>query len=59
MTERAIEIIEMLQIIKNNSHYGLTEASKDFTTIDDCKKESFDFVIDQAVSYIIDQEGGQ
>lgn len=54
--DTASEIIEMLQIIKDNSYTGNPQAARDFTIIRDCKKESFDFVIDQAIAYIHDQE---
>lgn len=53
MTERASEIIAMLNILKENSYSGNPQAARDFTIIKDCKKESFDFVIDQAIAYII------
>lgn len=47
------EIIEMLNILKENSYSGNPQAARDFTIIKDCKKESFDFIIDQAIAYII------
>lgn len=56
MTERAQELIEMLTLLKENSYSGKLLPGKDFTIIKDCKVESFDFVIDQAVAYIHDQE---
>lgn len=53
MPEQAKEIIAMLNIMKENSYSGNPQAARDFTIIKDCKKESFDFVIDQAIAYII------
>lgn len=58
MTERARELIEMLTILKDNAQ-GANVINVDITIIGRCKKDSFDFVIDQAVSYITDQEGIQ
>lgn len=58
MTERARELIEMLTILKDNAQGG-NVINVDITIIGRCKKDSFDFVIDQAVSYITDQEGIQ
>lgn len=52
MTDGAKEIIEMLTILKENSYKGNPQVARDFTIIKDCKKESFDFVIDQAIAYI-------
>ena len=57
MTERAQELIDMLTILKDNSGSLKLRSTKDFTIVGDCKKESFDFVIDQAIAYIHDQEG--
>ena len=56
MTERAQEIIDMLAIIRENSYKGNPQAARDFTIIKDCKKESFDFVLDQVIDYIYDRE---
>lgn len=53
MAERAKELIEMLTILKDNSYKGNPIVARDFTIVKDCKKESFDFVIDQAIAYII------
>lgn len=53
MTDGAKEIIAMLNILKENSYGGSPQAARDFTIIKDCKKESFDFIIDQAIAYII------
>lgn len=58
MTERARELIEMLTILKDNAQ-GANVINVDITIIGRCKKDSFDFVIDQLVSYITDQEGIQ
>lgn len=58
MIERAQELIEMLTILKDNAQ-GANVINVDITIIGRCKKDSFDFVIDQAVSYITDQEGIQ
>ncbi len=55
MTETARELIEMLTILKTNSgSLKIRSDDRDFTIIKDCKKESFDFVIDQAIAYIHD-----
>lgn len=54
MTEQAQQIIAMLKILKENSYSGKITTGKDFTIIKDCKKESFEFVIDQAIAYIHD-----
>ena len=54
MTDGAKKIIEMLNILKDNSYKGNPQTARDFTIIKDCKKESFDFVIDQAIAYIHD-----
>lgn len=54
-TERALKLIEMLTILKDNSgSLKLLRSGKDFTIIEDCKKESFDFVIDQTIAYLHD-----
>lgn len=53
MSETARQIIEMLKVLKENSYSGNLRSEGDFTIIKDCKKESFDFVIDQAIAYII------
>ena len=53
MTERASEIIVMLTILKENSYSGKLRGEGDFTIIKECKKESFDFIVDQAIAYII------
>lgn len=53
MKERVSEIIAMLTVLKENSYSGNPQAARDFTIIKDCKKESFDFIIDQAIAYII------
>lgn len=52
MTEMAREIVAMLAVLKENSYKGNPHTARDFTIIKDCKKESFDFVIDQAIAYI-------
>lgn len=54
MSETARRIIEMLRVLKENSYKGNPQVARDFTIIKDCKKESFDFVIDQAIAYIHD-----
>lgn len=54
MSETARQIIEMLRVLKGNSYSGNSQIARDFTIIKDCKKESFDFVIDQAIAYIHD-----
>ena len=54
MTETARELIAMLKILKENSGSLMLKSERDFTIIKDCKKESFDFVIDQAIAYIHD-----
>ncbi len=56
MTERAQELIDMLTILKKNSYSGKLRTEGDFTIIKECKKESFDFAIDQAIAYIHDQD---
>jgi hypothetical protein len=56
MTERAQELIEMLKIIKDNSYSGKLLGEGDFTIIKDCKKESFDFIVDQTINYITEKE---
>lgn len=53
MTERASEIIGMLTVLKENSYSGNLLVARDFTIIKDCKKEVFDFIIDQAIANII------
>ena len=53
MTDGAREIIAMLNILKENSYRGNPQAARDFTIIKDCKKEVFDFTIDQAIAHII------
>lgn len=53
MNETAREIIAMLSILKENSYSGNPQVARDFTIVKDCKKESFDFVIDQAIAYIV------
>lgn len=58
MRERASEIIAMLNILKEKSYSGKLWGEGDFTIIKECKKESFDFIVDQAIAHIIyDQEG--
>lgn len=57
MTERASEIIDMLTVLKENSYTGNFTTDKNLTIVEDCKAESFRFVIEQAVAYIYDQEG--
>lgn len=52
MIETARQVIEMLTILKENSYSGNPQASRDFTIVKDCKKESFDFVIEQVIAYI-------
>lgn len=54
MTETARELIAMLKVLKENSGSLTLKSKRDFTVIKDCKKESFDFVIDQAIAYIHD-----
>ena len=53
----ANEIIEVLTILKKNSGSLKPLSTRDYTIVMECKKESFDFVIDQAIAYIHDQEG--
>ena len=53
MSEQAKEIIAMLNILKENSYSGKLRGEGDFTIIKECKKESFDFIVDQAIAYII------
>ena len=57
MTERAGKIIDMLTVLKENSYTGNFTTGKDLTIVENCKAESFRFVIEQAVAYIYDQEG--
>lgn len=52
MTERVKELIEMLTILKENSYKLNSMIARDFTIVKDCKKESFDFVIDKVIEYI-------
>lgn len=52
MADGGKQLIEMLSVLKNNSYSGNPIAARDFTIVRDCKKESFDFVIDQAIAYI-------
>ncbi len=52
--DRAKEIIDMLTVLKKNSYEGYTQSGKKLITIRDCKKESFDYVIDLAIAYIHD-----
>lgn len=54
MTETARELIAMLKVLKENSYSANPLFVRDYTIIKDCKKESFDFVIDQAIAYIHD-----
>jgi len=53
MSETAEQLIEMLTVLKENSYSGNPQVARDFTIVKDCKKDSFDFVIDQAIAYII------
>lgn len=53
MTNSAKEIIAMLNILKENSGSLKLKSERDYTIIMDCKKVSFDFVIDQVIAYII------
>ena len=53
MNETAREIIVMLSVLKENAYSGNPQIARDFTIIKDCKKESFDFVLDQAIAYIV------
>lgn len=53
MIERAQELIDMLNTLKKNSGGLKLLSARDYTIVMDCKKESFDFVIDQAIAYII------
>ena len=53
MNETAKEIIAMLSILKENSYSGNPQVARDFTIIKDCKKVSFDFIIDQAIACIV------
>lgn len=52
MTDGGKQLIEMLTVLKKNSGSLTLKSERDFTIIKDCKKESFDFVIDQAIAYI-------
>lgn len=54
MTDVAREIITMLNILKEKSGSLELKSERDFTIIKDCKKEAFDYVIDQAIAYIHD-----
>ena len=46
------KIIEMLNILKENSYKGNPQVARNFTIIKDCEKERFEFVIDQVIAYI-------
>lgn len=56
MTDVVREIIAMLNILKENSGSLKLKSKKDYTIIMDCKKASFDFIIDQAIAHIIRSE---
>ena len=56
--DRTKEIIAMLNILKENSYSGNPQVARDFTIVKDCKKESFDFIIDQAIAHIIHNQEG-
>ena len=46
------EIIESLKILISESYAGNPIVTRHFTIIRDCKKESFDFVIKEAIKAI-------
>ncbi len=46
------EIIEMLMALKSGSYSGNPIVARNFTIIRDYKKESFDFVINEAIKAI-------
>lgn len=46
------EIIESLKTLITESYAGNSIVARHFTIIRDCKKESFDFVIKQAIKAI-------
>jgi len=56
MTEK--EVIEALEALKSESYAGNPIVARNFTIIRDCKKESFDFVINEAIK-AIKKKGGQ
>lgn len=53
LENKAKEVIAMLNVLKENSYSGNPQVARDFTIIKDCKKDSFDFVIDQAIALIV------
>jgi hypothetical protein len=53
MTDGEKEIIAKLTILQENSYSGNPQIARDFTIIKDCKKESFIFVIEQAIACIV------
>lgn len=53
LKNKAKEIIAMLNVLKENSYSGNPQVARNFTIIKDCKKDSFDFVIDQAIACLV------
>lgn len=53
MDEGRREVIAMLTVLKENSYSGNPQVARNFTIIKDCKKDSFDYVIDKAIAYIV------
>lgn len=58
------EIIESLKVLISESYAGNPMTARNFTIIRDCKKESFDFVIKEAIKAIyyreqIDRKAGE
>lgn len=53
MDEGAREVIAMLTVLKEKSYSENPVAARNFTIIQDCKKDSFDYVIDQSIAYIV------
>ena len=54
MTDK--EIIESLKTLIYESYAGNPIVARNFTIIKDCKKDSFDFVINEAISAIEEKE---
>ena len=53
MDEGRRELIAMLTVLKEKSYSGNPVVARNFTIIQDCKKDSFDYVIDRAIAYIV------
>lgn len=54
MTDK--EIIESLKTLISESYAGNPMVARNFTIIKDCKKDSFDFVINEVISAIEEKE---